>query len=128
MRRQHHVTVFVALALLHTDEHTLAVDVADLERNHFGSPQARPIGHAQCRLVLEPPLRFFFRVTLKRHDIIEHTTFIREPRKLPVVLSPEEVARLLNAAPGLEGTFAAQWLACALPCQRFAVALAGSRA
>jgi integrase/recombinase XerD len=46
-------------------------------------------------------LRFFFRVTLKRHDIIEHTTFIREPRKLPVVLSPEEVARLLNAAPGL---------------------------
>src|SRR5215510_7219190 len=27
-----------------------------------------------------------------------------------------------------EGTFAAQWLACALPCQRFAVALAGSRA
>ena len=47
-------------------------------------------------------LRFFFRVTLKRHDIIEHTTFIREPRKLPVVLSPEEVARLLNAAAGLK--------------------------
>jgi integrase/recombinase XerD len=46
-------------------------------------------------------LRFFFRVTLKRHDIVEHTTFIREPRKLPVVLSPQEVARLLNAAPGL---------------------------
>ena len=47
-------------------------------------------------------LRFFFRVTLKRHDIVEHTTFIREPRKLPVVLSPEEVARLLKAAPGLK--------------------------
>ena len=47
-------------------------------------------------------LRFFFRVTLKRHDIVEHTTFIREPRKLPVVLSPQEVARLLNAAPGLK--------------------------
>jgi site-specific recombinase XerD len=47
-------------------------------------------------------LRFFFRVTLKRHDIIEHTTFVREPRKLPVVLSPEEVARLLSAAPGLK--------------------------
>ncbi len=47
-------------------------------------------------------LRFFFRVTLKRHDVIEYTTFIREPRKLPVVLSPEEVARLLNAAPGLK--------------------------
>jgi integrase/recombinase XerD len=47
-------------------------------------------------------LRFFFRVTLKRHDIVEHTTFIHEPRKLPVVLSPEEMARLLNAAPGLK--------------------------
>jgi site-specific recombinase XerD len=47
-------------------------------------------------------LRFFFRVTLRRSDIIEHTTFIHEPRKLPVVLSPEEVARLLDAAPGLK--------------------------
>jgi site-specific recombinase XerD len=47
-------------------------------------------------------LRFFFRITLKRHDILEHTHFIHEPRKLPVVLSPEEVARLLNAAPGLK--------------------------
>ena len=51
-------------------------------------------------------LRFFFRVTLKRHDILEHTHFIREPRKLPVVLSPEEVARLLDAAPGLKYTAA----------------------
>src|SRR5512132_3821071 len=47
-------------------------------------------------------LRFFFRVTLRRHDIVEHTHFIHEPRKLPVVLSPEEVARLLDAAPGLK--------------------------
>jgi len=47
-------------------------------------------------------LRFFFRVTLKRYAIVEHTAFIHEPRKLPVVLSPEEVARLLDAAPGLK--------------------------
>ena len=47
-------------------------------------------------------LRFFFRVTLKRSDIIEHTTFIHEPSKLPIVLSPEEVARLLDAAPRLK--------------------------
>src|SRR5437899_158608 len=47
-------------------------------------------------------LRFFFRVTLRRHDIVEHAHFIKEPRKLPVVLSPEEVARLLDAAPGLK--------------------------
>jgi integrase/recombinase XerD len=43
-------------------------------------------------------LRFFFRVTLKRHEIVEHTHVVHEPRKLPVVLSPEEVARLLDAA------------------------------
>ena len=36
----------------------------------------------------------------QRHDIVEHTHFIREPHKLPVVLSPDEVARLLDAAPG----------------------------
>ena len=48
-------------------------------------------------------LRFFFRVTLlRRSDIIGHTTFVHEPRKLPVVLSPEKVARLLDAAPGLK--------------------------
>ncbi len=47
-------------------------------------------------------LRFFFRVTLRRHEIVEHTHFIHEARKLPVVLSPEEVARLLDAAPGLK--------------------------
>src|SRR5206468_12187341 len=47
-------------------------------------------------------LRFFFRVTLGRYAIVEHTHFIHEPRKLPVVLSLEEVARLLKAAPGLK--------------------------
>ena len=47
-------------------------------------------------------LRLFFRVTLGRHDIVAQTTFIREPRKLPVVLTPQEAARLLNAAPGLK--------------------------
>jgi integrase/recombinase XerD len=47
-------------------------------------------------------LRFFFRVTLKRYAIVEHTHLIHEPRKLPVVLSPEEVVRLLDAAPGLK--------------------------
>ena len=47
-------------------------------------------------------LRFFFRVTLGRGDIVNHTQFVHEPRKLPVVLSPEEVARFLDAAPGLK--------------------------
>ena len=47
-------------------------------------------------------LRFFFKVTLGRPDHVERATFVREPRKLPVVLSPEEVARLLDAAPSLK--------------------------
>src|SRR5205807_3046048 len=34
--------------------------------------------------------------------LVERTAFVREPRKLPVVLSPEEVMRLLDAAPGLK--------------------------
>ena len=47
-------------------------------------------------------LRFFFQVTLRRSEVTEGVVFIREPRRLPVVLSPEEVARLLAAAPGLK--------------------------
>ena len=45
-------------------------------------------------------LRFFFTVTLGKTDLARHLTFVREPRKLPVVMSPEEVARFLEAAPG----------------------------
>jgi hypothetical protein len=45
-------------------------------------------------------LRFFFTVTLDRPEIARHLTFVREPRKMPAVLSPGEVARLLEAAPG----------------------------
>ncbi|MCH8154581.1 MAG: site-specific integrase, partial [Proteobacteria bacterium] len=47
-------------------------------------------------------LRFFFGVTLGRGDAQAGMTTVREPHKLPVVLSPEEVARLLDAAPGLK--------------------------
>src|SRR5919199_5966552 len=47
-------------------------------------------------------LRFLFTVTLRQPQLVARLPFIREPRKLPVVLSPEEVARLLDAAPGLK--------------------------
>ena len=47
-------------------------------------------------------LRFFFTVTLDRANAIKHLTFVAEPRKIPVVLSPEEVARFLEAAPGVK--------------------------
>jgi site-specific recombinase XerD len=44
-------------------------------------------------------LRFLFRVTLRRPEAMQQIPFVPEPRKLPVVLSPHEVARLLEAAP-----------------------------
>ena len=47
-------------------------------------------------------LRFFFKVTLDRPDLTKHLSFVHEPRKVPVVLSPEEVARFLEAAPGIK--------------------------
>ena len=47
-------------------------------------------------------LRFFYGVTLSEALIPERIPYAREPRKLPVVLSPEEVARLLEAAPGVK--------------------------
>jgi integrase/recombinase XerD len=45
-------------------------------------------------------LRFFFTVTLDRPEMARHLTFVREPRRVPIVMSPEEVARFLEAAPG----------------------------
>lgn len=45
-------------------------------------------------------LRFFFSVTLDRAEVTKLLAFVAEPRKIPVVLSPEEVTRFLDAAPG----------------------------
>ena len=47
-------------------------------------------------------LRFLFQVTLHRPEVMQPIPFVPEPRKLPVVLSPDEVARLLEAAPTLK--------------------------
>src|SRR5580658_2295233 len=45
-------------------------------------------------------LRFFFSVTLDRPDLARRLTVVRLPRRLPAVLSAEEVALLLQAAAG----------------------------
>ena len=45
-------------------------------------------------------LRFFFKVTLGRPEVTEPMPFIREPQRLPVVLSADEVAALLRATAG----------------------------
>src|SRR5215471_19007443 len=38
-------------------------------------------------------VRFLFRVTLRRHDLAAEVWHLKEPQKLPPVLSPEEVKR-----------------------------------
>src|ERR1700693_430751 len=73
---------------------------ADLRRYHLhlaASGVSVPSQNARVTA-----LRFFFAVTLGRSEVTERMPFVREPRKLPVVLSPEEVARFLEAAPGLK--------------------------
>jgi integrase/recombinase XerD len=44
-------------------------------------------------------LRFFFTTTCNRPEMARHLTLVRQPQKLPVVLTLEEVARLIEAAP-----------------------------
>ena len=46
-------------------------------------------------------LRFFFLKTLRRHFLSEHIPLPKFRRRLPTVLSPEEVARLIDAARNL---------------------------
>ncbi len=47
-------------------------------------------------------LRFFLNVTLERPELARHLAGVHKPRRAPVVLSQEEVALLLEAAPGLK--------------------------
>jgi site-specific recombinase XerD len=46
-------------------------------------------------------LRFFFVKTLRRHFLAEHIPFPKLHKRLPSVLSPEEVARLIDSARNL---------------------------
>jgi integrase/recombinase XerD len=47
-------------------------------------------------------IRFLFRITLRRHDLAAEVWHIKEPQKLPPVLSPEEVKRVLTLATSLK--------------------------
>ena len=47
-------------------------------------------------------VRFLFRVTLRRHDLAAEVWHIKEPQKLPPVLGPEEVKRVLTMAASLK--------------------------
>jgi len=47
-------------------------------------------------------LRFFFEVTLNRPDVLAGMSHVYEPRRLPLIMSIEEVTRLIEAAGGLK--------------------------
>jgi integrase/recombinase XerD len=60
-------------------------------------------------------LRFFFGTTLGRPEFLPLLAYGKKPRKLPCVLSPEEVARLLDAArPGRDRVMLQSAYACGL--------------
>ena len=64
-----------------------------LAKQHVGAPTVN---------VAVVALRFFFNVTLERPELARHLTSLHKPRRAPVVLNQEEMARLLEAAPGLK--------------------------
>ena len=47
-------------------------------------------------------VKFLFRVTLRRHDLVAEIFHLREPVKVPLVLGQQEVKRVLAMAPGLK--------------------------
>ena len=47
-------------------------------------------------------VRFLFRVTLRRHDLAAEIWHLKEPQKLPPVLSPQEAKRVLAMATSLK--------------------------
>src|SRR5258708_2040536 len=47
-------------------------------------------------------MRFLFRVTLRRLDLAAGIYHLREPQKIPLVLSPDETRRLLAVADNLK--------------------------
>jgi integrase/recombinase XerD len=47
-------------------------------------------------------LRFFYGVTLGRTAMVERIPYARKPRRLPVILSADELARFFSAVPSLK--------------------------
>ena len=47
-------------------------------------------------------LRFFYAITLSRPEVLAKVSHVHEPEKLPLILSMEEVTRLLQAATNLK--------------------------
>jgi len=71
-------------------------DVKDFQRQLMTS------GTSICnRNRIMTGVKFLFRVTLRRHDLAAEIFHLREPKRVPLVLSQQEIKRLLFMAPTL---------------------------
>jgi len=78
-------------------------DTATLEDIRRFQLHLAEIGVSICtRNCIMTGLRFLFRVTLRRLDLAAEIYHIREPQKIPLVMSPEETRRLLAVASSLK--------------------------
>ena len=76
-----------------------------LNQTHFRSYQAYLLRERKMRPLTVrlhvAALRFFFVKTLKRRYLLDDTPYPKAPRRLPQILSVEEVARVIDAADSL---------------------------
>jgi site-specific recombinase XerD len=70
----------------------------DIRRYQLYLAKERKVS-VSSRMVAATALRFLYSVTLKRDRVLEMIPNPRPEHRLPVILSPEEVLRLLEAAP-----------------------------
>ncbi len=78
-------------------------DTATLEDIRLFQLHLAEAGVSTCnRNRIMTGLRFFFRVTLRRLDLAAEIYHIREPQKIPLVMSPDETKRLLAVASSLK--------------------------
>src|ERR1039458_7413754 len=70
----------------------------DIRRYQIYLAKERKVS-VNSRMVAATALRFFYAVTLKQDRVIEMIPTPRPEHRLPVILSPGEVLRLLEAAP-----------------------------
>ena len=86
-------------AYFHKPPDQLGVEEVRQFQLHMLRDQKLATGTVQNRMTA---LHFFFKRVLKRHDPeLYDMALTRRPKKLPVVLSPEEVEKLIEAAPNI---------------------------
>jgi hypothetical protein len=86
-------------AYFHKSPELLGIDDIGRFQLHLLDEKHLALGTIALRM---GALRFLYKRVLKRRDLdFENLPLLRTPKKLPVILSPDEVTRLIEAAPNL---------------------------